>query len=318
MKNAHSQLLVSLFVVFLAFFYTTADLAAKDVFVDNVGGDDGSSGEFVQPTPERTGPVQTLAKALRLAGRGDRIIIKKTERPYYEPISLSSSQHGGYPSRPFTILGNGAVLDGTAPVPDSLWEHFQGDVYRFAPPRLRYQQLFLGGRPAICVPVEGAAKNPPELQPREWCMFRGHIYFAAEPAKRPEEYHLAYAKEPTGIALAHMQNVLITDLTIQGFQLDGVAAVTGAQDVVLHRVTCLANGRSGVSVGGASHVAIKECVLSENGESQLLTLPYSKTAVFASLLPSKTAPAWVDCGGRVLLDGKEVSGGLENIVGKKD
>ncbi len=308
--------LIPLVSAALALFAARAD--AKDIFVDNVGGDDGAGGEYAQPTPERSGPVQTLAKALSLAGRGDRIVLKKNEQSYREPISLAGGSHGGYPSRPFTILGNGAVIDGSAAVPDSLWEHYEGDVYRFQPRRLRYQQIFLDDRPAVCVPVEGTAKNPPKLKPREWCLFRGYVYFATEASKRPEDYNLAYAKEQTGVTLANVQYVTIADLTIQGFQIDGVAAVTGAQDVTLERLTCRGNGRSGLSVGGASHVAVQQCLLGDNGEAQLLTLPLSRTQISDSQLLPKTAPAWVDRGGQVFVDGKEVKGGLEIIDGKKD
>ena len=296
--------------------FTAASVCAKDIYVDNIGGDDGAGGEYVQATPERSGPVQTLAKALRLVGRGDRIVLKKNDRPYREPISLSGGRHSGYPSRPFTIIGNGAVIDGSAAVPTRLWEHHQGDVYRFQPRHLRYQQIFLDDRPAVRVPVVRSAKTPPQLNPLEWCLFRGNVYFAVEGSKRPEDYVLTYAKEQTGITLAHVNYVKIMDLTVQGFYLDGVNATTDARAVSLQRMICRGNGRSGINVGGASNVAIEQCLLGDNGEAQLLTLPFSVTKISDSQLLPKSAPAWVDRGGRVYLDGKRVKGGLEEIDGK--
>ena len=295
---------------------TAACVCATDIYVDNIRGDDGASGEYDRPTPERSGPVRTLAKALKLAGRGDRIVLTRNDRPYREPISLLAGQHSGYPSRPFTIIGNGAVIDGSVPIPTRLWEHYQGDVYRFQPSYLRYQQIFLDGQPAVRVPAVRSAKTPPKLNPLEWCFFRGYVYFAAEQSKRPKDYALAHAKEQTGITLAHVNYVKITDLTVQGFLLDGVNAITAARTFSLQRVFCRGNGRSGIAVGGASDIVIEQCFLGDNGEAQLLTLPFSVTRISDSRLLPKSAPAWVDLGGRVRVDGKLVEGGLEKIDGK--
>ena len=43
----------------------------------------------------------------------------------------------------------------------------------------------------------------------------------------------------------------------------------------------------------------------------MLTNPYSETFIFQSDLLSNTAPAWVDRGGAVILDGSEVKGGID-------
>jgi hypothetical protein len=46
----------------------------------------------------------------------------------------------------------------------------------------------------------------------------------------------------------------------------------------------------------------------DNGNAQLLTLPWSETHVTGSVLLSNTAPAVVRQGGRVYLDGQPVAG----------
>ena len=107
-----------------------------------------------------------------------------------------------------------------------------------------------------------------------------------------------------------MQHVAIVDLTIQGFQLDAINAYNTAQDVVLNQVTCRGNGRAGIAVGGASLVSIESSLVGNNGEAQLLTTPYSETFVYESNLLSNTAPAWLDRGGAVILDGTEIEGGI--------
>ena len=80
------------------------------------------------------------------------------------------------------------------------------------------------------------------------------IYFCVESSKLPGDYNLSYARDPTGVTLFHVDYVLIADLTVQGFQLDGINLQNSARDVTIVDVTCRGNGRSGIAVGGASLV----------------------------------------------------------------
>ena len=85
---------------------------ARDIFVDNVAGDDRATGHQLRPSPDATGPIRTISKALHRAQSGDTIVLANTPRPYRESISLVGSCHSGTAQEPFTIRGNGAVLDG--------------------------------------------------------------------------------------------------------------------------------------------------------------------------------------------------------------
>ena len=186
-------------------------------------------------------------------------------------------------------------------------------MFRFRPRHLGYQQLFLDDRPATRAFVVPTAGGPPQLQPRQWCLLDGQIYFCVDASKLPGDYHLRYAREQTGITLYHAEHVLITDLVVQAFQIDGINLHNSARDVSLVGLTCRGNGRSGVTVGGASLADIDHSLLSDNGQAQLLTLPYSETHVRDSRLLWHTAPVWIDQGGRVYLDGKRVEGGREQL-----
>ena len=126
--------------------------AARDIFVDNMAGDDLLDGTLPTNTSPGIGPMHTITRALRAAGAGDRIILANTGEPYRESVSLVGSRHSGNPVGPFRIEGNGAVLDGTAAVPPEAWQWFRGDVFRFQPPKKQFQQLFLDG-------VRGATAN---------------------------------------------------------------------------------------------------------------------------------------------------------------
>ncbi len=282
---------------------------AADIFVNNTLGDDRSDGRRSEPGP--LGPVRTIARALRLAEPGDRIVLADTGQPYRESISLVGSRHSGAGGRPFVLDGNGAVLDGSAAVPPEAWRHFRGEVFCFQPPGTAFQQVLLGALPARRVAADPGAAEPPALDPLQWCLYRGKIYFAVHRGKLPDQYPLRYAHHPVGITLFHVDQVVIQDLVVQHFQLDGINAFNSARRVSLVRVTARGNGRAGVAIGGASLAAIDHCLLGNNGEAQLLTLPYSETHVYQGELLGNTAPGWVDAGGKAWFDGTARTGGLE-------
>lgn len=285
--------------------------AGRDIHVNNVSGDDGATGHHAETMPDRTGPVRTIARALRLAYGSDRVVVANTGQVYRESITLFGSRHSGTPAEPFVIDGNGSILDGSAPVPPEAWSHYRDSTYRFRPLSADYQQLFYAGRPLLRAFASRYADVPPRLEPMRWCLHEGYVYFCAEPARRPQDYGLGFAEKRVGITLFHVEHVQIANLVVQGFQLDGINAFNSARRVSLLAVTCRGNGRSGITVGGASIVQINNCLLGDNGAAQLLTEPWSQTRVVQSRLLSNTAPAWVDQGGRVWIDGNPVQGGLD-------
>ena len=303
MRNLGCFALVSILLV--------APAAGRDIFVSNTAGDDRFTGDQPRSAADATGPVRTITRALELAGAGDRIVLAKTGEPYRESVSLVGSRHSGYPHRPLTIEGNDAILDGSAPVPPNAWENYRGAVFRFRPPQTAYQQLFINDRPAVRVTATRRAGSPPKLQPLEWCLLGGYVYFCVHPDKLPADYRLTYAQKQTGITLYHVERVGIVNLTVQGFQLDGINLNNSARDVYLGGVVCRGNGRNGITVGGASRVEIDVSLIGNNGWAQLLTHPYSETAVRSSDLFSNTAPPWVDRGGRVYLNGRRIEGGID-------
>jgi len=288
--------------------------AGREIHVSNIAGDDTFTGRQLQNVADRAGPVRTITRALQLAQAGDRIVLANTGQPYRESISLVGNRRSGFMQQPFTIEGNGAVLDGSAPVPPEEWENCGGTIFRFRPQKTHYQQLFIDDRPAVRVVSDASTGGPSKLAPREWCLYDGQIYFCAQPNKMPEDYDLTYARLQTGITLYHVRRVGIVNLTVQGFQLDGINAHNSARDVYLGGVTCRGNGRSGITVGGASSVQIDTSVLGNNGRAQLLTLPYSETSIRSSDVFANTAAAWVDRGGCVRIDGERLKGGLDEDV----
>ena len=296
------RLIVPLVTVLVSLILLASAAAGRDIFVDNAAGDDRFSGELPTTQTHGLGPLRTINRATMIAQQGDRIVLANTGRPYREGVSLVGHRHSGFAADWFQIVGHGATLDGSAPVPADAWEHYQGPVFRFEPAHVAYQQLFLAGRPLVPVVSDPAATRPAKLKPLEWTLHRAYVYFCVERTKLPQDYAISFASLQTGITLLHVERVEIRDLVIQGFQLDGINAFNSARDVALIGVTSRGNGRAGVTVDGACRVRLENCLIGDNNFAQILTFPWSETYLHATEIVANTAPAWVDQGGKVFKD----------------
>jgi hypothetical protein len=273
--------------------------AAREIHVDNKVGDDRYDGSAAVTVGRGAGPYRTLARALRAACKGDRVIVANTGDPYRESLTLQGGRHSGTPDAPFAIIGNGAVLEGLEPVPAEAWEIVEGSsLFRFRPPRMAFQVLYLDGKPAPRR-VARSANDIGLLRPLEWCLYEGYVFFRVEPNRPPQTYALAYTALPVGITLYEVRYVVIRDLVIQGFQLDGVNAHDGVRETSLISLNCRGNGRSGISVGGASRVRVDTCLVGNNGVAQVRTEGVSHTELVGCDLLENPAP-------RVLRDGGDV------------
>jgi hypothetical protein len=293
--------------IFLLLFVTETS-SARDIFVNNVAGDDRRDGSTEVVSGRAGGAVRSLRRALELAEGSDRIIMADTGEPYRESVTLQAGRHTGISARPFTIVGNGATLDGSAPVPKDAWEHVEGNVFRFRAPRTSFQLLFLAGKPLTRQFVDREAGFP-ELQPLEWCLFDRHVYFRVENDKLPRQYELSHTSLPVGITLYEARHIVITDLVVQGFQQDGLNAHDSVFDATFVGLTCRGNGRSGISIGGASRVRIIACLVGDNGVAQVRTEGFSQTEILnCDLVEGANAPAVVRDGGLVSMTPANAAG----------
>ena len=281
--------------------------AARDLFVNNLAGDDHFNGRVAVSTQPGDGPVHSLAKALRLCDGADRVILANTGTPYHESVALMGDRHSGFRGQPFTIEGNGATLDGSSPVPADAWQNYRGDVFRFQPERMAYQQLFLDNLPARRHPAVSSLAGVPPLVPLQWTLHDGWVYFRVEPGRLPDSYHVSDADLQVGLTLYKVEYVLIENLIVEGYQLDGINCQDVHPPVTLANITAQGNGRSGIAVCGSSHVTIESCRLGANGESQLHVEGPGETRVERSeLVGTATAPKWLADGSRLLIDGQPV------------
>lgn len=112
-----------------------------------------------------------------------------------------------------------------------------------------------------------------------------------------------------GITLYEVRGVVVHSLNVQGYSIDGINAHDNVFDCALVNVTCSANGRGGISVGGASRLDVVDCRAHRNGKVQLRTEGWSTTRLTRTRLVSPTTPSWIrrtstaGKGARLIVDG---------------
>jgi hypothetical protein len=293
-------------LVAMAIAWLAQPAIAATWYVDNMIGSDDLNGRTAAPR-SGDGPFRTIAMALAVAGKGDRVELAATPVPYRELISLSGPRHQGFVDRPFTIAGNGAVLDGTVVAEFGGWQPVGGDLFAMRPRRLTYQQLFSNAEPLERVTVVDAGDAiESSLQPKQWMLDQAQLLFKVESGKLPEDYELRHAGLQTGITLYNVRHVRIENLIVQGFHTDGINAHELVRDCRLEGVECRANGRSGLSVGGVSRVDVTGSHFYDNGRVQVRVEQQGKLSMTESQVDDRTAPKFQTDGGQLTVDGQQV------------
>ena len=230
--------------------------AAGVIYVDNRKGSDSNDGSTPEIVDTLTGPVRSIRCALRLAQFSDTIVLAKTRTPYYESISLVSRRHSGLEQLPFRIVGNGAIVDGSSPVPSSAWKQVGENLWKMTPIRKGHYLLLRGFQPIPEHRVDAGAASLSAIPAGLWAAWRGSIYYHSKTLELPEEIPFRFARRTVGLTLYKVQNVEIRDITFRHFLLDGINAHDLCSDVKLVGVKSAANGRAGLSVSGSSHVVL--------------------------------------------------------------
>lgn len=251
---------------------------ASDLYVNNKTGSDTNSGVAPTQRGPGVGPMRSITRALKAAKAGDTIVVANTNEPYREILTLQGAKHSTNGVSPFRIQGNNAVIDGTVLVDDEAWDHSVKNVFSFKPHLLTYQQLYYRGKPLVRVQVD-STEQLADLEPLEWALLDGRMYFCAEEDRLPQYYDLAYCGHPVGVTLYNVEGVVIEDLIVQGFQLDGLNAHDNVFDATILGSTLRGNGRSGIHVGGACRVKIEACLVGNNGKAQIDCSDYCRVTI---------------------------------------
>lgn len=235
-----------------------ASLQAANIYVNNATGADRNDGSAATTVGTFAGPVRTISRAIRLAGPSDVIVLANSGSPYFDEVTLDGRRTSGNAARPFQIEGNGATLSGAMALPYEAWEEVGRDLWKVTPYRKGQYQLVRNGA-AVAERRRAADEQWPEvpaLNVNQWCVWKGSIYLHSEHNADPREMGYGIAHRQCGITIHNAQHVVISNLTVQHFRIDGISVHDRASDVVLRNVRLVENGRAGVTVAGSSRVKI--------------------------------------------------------------
>jgi hypothetical protein len=249
-----------------------ADVArAATIYVNNITGNDHATGMSAEPGTPGDGPVATIRRALEIARGTDSIVIANTGEPYSESVTVDRPELFGSELYPFIIEGNGATMRGVRTLPPDVWTRVGEYTYRYQPYRKGHYQLIVDGAVAREVEWSGESALPP-LRPLEWCSHRGFIYFRVEPQKWLDQYTIEAPLFEGGFGFHNARNVVLRNLNVEAYRLDGVAVTGTSQNVRLINIRSTANGRAGLSVSGTSRVLVDNLDLAGNREAEQLIL----------------------------------------------
>ncbi len=242
---------------------------AKVIYVNNRTGDDIYDGSTPEVGALRSGPVRTFARARVLVGPGDEIEIANTGDTYFDALHLVGHNASGVAGHPTVVHGNGAVLDGSEPIVPGDWKPLGQGLWRLDPRQKGWFRLIRDAEAVVEAPSDASAGRPSPT-PGSWSAWEGSIYYQALPDELPplEPYRLATRE--AGIFFYGVHDVIVRDLTVRHFRLDGVNAHDQAYRVLLQNVVSEKNGRSGVFVGGSSRIVLSGGATNDNREASLL------------------------------------------------
>ena len=200
--------------------------------------------------------------------------------------------------RSLRIIGNGAILDGSISLDNAPWEHVRNDVFKYSPPLKGFQVLLLEGKFAPHVSSQNS--KLPLLKVGQWSWFEGAIHLKCQPNHLPSGMSAACGGLSVGITLYDVHDVEISDLTVRGFQLDGVNAHDNVRRTTLANLTSELNGRSGITIAGASRVRVESCLCRDNGQAQFRTEGYCIAQISGNQFEAGSAPASASEGGQVV------------------
>ncbi len=241
---------------------------ARDLVIDNVRGNDSQNDRGLVAQEASYGPYRTINRALIAARPGDRIVLTDTGIPYRECVSLVGPTHSGSPLLPFEIVGNGATLDGSITPASLQWEPLGSGLWGLRQNPAGFGLLLTkdGSLIHADAPADG---NLEKLEVNAWTRIARRMIVRLPLDQSPAGLAIESTMHPTGITLYDVQNVVIRDLVVRGYRIDGINAHDRCSNVKLINVSARENGRSGLTVAGASRVEIGATLSELNGESQL-------------------------------------------------
>ena len=239
--------------------------AAKDIHVNPAIGRDSANG-LAAIVSGTNGPVNTIARGLKLAGPGDTVHLAPV---LYKESAIFHSR-AGEPGRPIVLDGHGATLDGSEPLHLADWQPVSPGLYR-NDHLLRTDDAIIGrwyflfdgkmnhmGRTSKG--PHAPLKKPEELAPGEWTFVKegqppkgsratpGAFYLRIDPAKTLTDYHIAAPVRANGVALSgRCAHLLVRNITCTHVYNDGFNIHNWSRDAVFENIRAIDCGDDGFS-----------------------------------------------------------------------
>ncbi|HBC87098.1 MAG TPA: hypothetical protein DCZ94_09105 [Lentisphaeria bacterium] len=255
------------FIFYRIIFFTIAallsfNLAAKDIYVDPVKGDDKSSGLAAEPQAGGNGPVKTLSQGIKIVKAGDTLHL--AEAIFHETLQLNDT--AGEPGRPIVIDGHGATITGCDPLRLDGWSEVSPGLYKSekflselqesdnAAKIMRVFFLIDGKMQHMGRTSKGKKtpfKKPEDLQTGEWTVDETSNAFYLKVSGKLEDAKIEapYRRNGVGIfgrktPVAHIviRNLNCIHVLNDGFNLHGKC-----NDVVFENISAYENGDDGYS-----------------------------------------------------------------------
>ena len=267
-------------------------LHAEIIYVDNILGDDAYDGTSATPINPTSGPVRTFGRGLQLLKPGLRLNITNTGLPYFGSLELNGAKHSGTPLSPMFIDGNGAEINGAIPVPKTGWQQVGQSLWKFTPFRKGHYLLILDNKalPETVVPRDSL--ELPDLAEHHWAAWQGAIYFKASTLEVPADLELWFATRSMGITLYDVHDIIVRDIKVRHFRIDGINAHDRCKNTVLERITAEENGRAGVVAAGSSKILLVKPTVNNNLRHSVLVLENASVQIDdeTNVAPKPTVP----------------------------
>ncbi len=221
----------------------------RDLHVNQKTGDDSRDGV--------AGPVRTIARAIKLAKPGDTIHL--TPGTWHESADLTNKH--GYPGKPITLDGHGAILDGSEPVRAADWESLGDGLFRKVKLMRRMNAAIIGrwfflwdgtmnrmGRTS-----KGPSKplkKPDDLQDNEWTYVKAEDAFYIRLPKNQtlEQANIRYPARSNAVveslsgSYLVVRNITGTHVYNDGFNIHGAQ-----KNMVFENIAAIECGDDGFS-----------------------------------------------------------------------
>ncbi len=238
---------------------------AEVIYVDNFIGDDAYDGKTATPITRGSGPVRTIARGLQLLQLGQTLNIANRGQPYYQSLELTGGRLSGTPHGAIIVEGNGAELNGSFPIPKTAWRKVEKQLWKFTPLRKGFYFLIRDDKPLPETRVPPGSITRPEIPIGHWAAWKGSVYLKTNTLEIPTDMDLWCNVRSVGVTFYDVHDVIVRNLKVKRFRIDGINAHDRAKNIVLENVTSEENGRAGLTVAGTSIVTLRKPVIKNNG-----------------------------------------------------